>query len=290
VTLPVSLSISPQELKKLRNVILAQNLKRASVKSEYELLRIEDGTVSIIVYKSGKLVHNNNPESKRVVESILEKESNYDYLLGTDEVGKGEWFGPLVVVCAALTPEELTRLRNIGVKDSKLLKKSELEKLATSIIGSKTLYREVILMPEVYNARYSEFKREGKSLNDMMAWAHATAIRNVLTLIYSKRIKIVIDKFDAKKMDLRLNRAGVLEPSFDVIQSPSGDTEIPVSVASIIAKHIYEQRVDDLNKLAGVDLRKSEPSDIPPEILLTVAKSHFKNVGRFLVDAPADRL
>jgi ribonuclease HIII len=280
--LAVSLSISPKELQKLRNVILARNLKRSAVTSEHELLRINDGPIGIIVYKSGKLVHNGTPESMQMIESILEKEANYDYLLGTDEVGKGEWYGPLVVVCAGLTPEELKSLRNLGVRDSKLLQKTELEKLARSIIDLKILYREVILMPETYNARYSEFRREGKSLNDMLAWAHATAIRNILTLIYSKRIKIVIDKFDAKKMDLRLNRAGVLEPTFDVIQSPSGDTEVPVSVASIIAKHIFEKRVDELNRVVGIDLRKSQPSDLPPETLSAVAKIHFKNVSKRL--------
>ena len=181
--MPVSLSISLTELEKLRNAILETGLKRTNPKSEYELLRIEDRDISIIVYKSGKVVHNDTDASRRVIDKILERERDYDLLLGSDEVGKGEWYGPLVVVCAAITPPDILRLRKIGVKDSKLLARAQIERLASEIIGKGTIYRDVTLMPETYNKMYAEFQREQKSLNDMMAWSHATAINSTLAYV-----------------------------------------------------------------------------------------------------------
>jgi len=280
--MPVSLSISLTELEKLRNAILETGLKRTNPKSEYELLRIEDKDISIIVYKSGKVVHNDTDASRRVIDKILERERDYDLLLGSDEVGKGEWYGPLVVVCAAITPPDILRLRKIGVKDSKLLARAQIERLASEIIGKGTIYRDVTLMPETYNKMYAEFQREQKSLNDMMAWSHATAISSTLAYVSPGRTKIVIDKFDVKKTDLRLESAKVKSENVEIIQSSKGDTELPVSVASVIAKSLFEKKVDDLNKIVGVDLRSAKPKDIDPEVLPTVAKLHFSNVRAVL--------
>lgn len=283
--MPVSISIDVDELGRLRNCILSRNLKRAQITNEYELLRIRDGQVDIVVYKSGKLVHNGSSASQEIVDFILTRERTFDYLIGSDEVGKGEWYGPLVVVAGALSPNDVVKFRKTGVKDSKLLSKSEINKLAAEIIASGILYKKVILMPEVYNERYSEFKKEGKSLNDLLAWAHATAIKDLMAAISteSKKIKIIIDKFDVEKTDLRLRRANVqTQSNVEVIQSSKGDTELPVSAASILAKHFFEERVDQLNEKFGVDLRNNSPENIGKEKLPFVSKTHFKNISRLL--------
>jgi len=280
--MPVSLSISPTELERLRNQILNVGLKRVKPTSEYELLRIQDGEVNIIVYKSGKLVHNDTEASRKIISSILEGERRYDFLLGSDEVGKGEWYGPLIVVCAALSANDVLQFRKIGVKDSKLLGKAELKKLALDIQKSKIVYRDVTLMPETYNKQYEQFHKEGKTLNDLLAWCHATAIKTALLYVPSGRTEIVIDKFDAKKTDLRLEAAKIKERNFEIIQSSKGDTQIPISVASILAKHLFEDRVDILNEKFKIDLRNSKPDDLEPDILRQVAKLHFDNVRKLI--------
>ncbi len=278
--MPVSMSISITELEKLRSKILSMDLKRAKTTSQYELLRVQDGEVGIIVYKSGKLVHNDTTATRAIIDAILEREREYEFLLGSDEVGKGEWYGPLIVVCAALIPADIVRFRKIGVKDSKLLEKKELQKLATEIILAKVLYRDVTLMPEIYNTRYAEFQREGKTLNDLLAWGHATAIRSTLAYLPVARTRVVIDKFDFRKTDLRLESAKIKDENVEVVQSSKGDTELPISVASIIAKNAFETKVDFLNAKFGIDLRKSSPSEIDRGLLPKVAKLHFSNVGQ----------
>ena len=199
-------------------------------------------------------------------------------------MGKGEWYGPLVVTAVALRPNDVMELRRLGVRDSKLLEKKELERLAQEIIASTIINESVILMPETYNERYAEFRKERKSLNDFLAWAHATAIKDALKRVSALegKTKIIIDKFDVEKTDLRLERAGIKQPNIEIIQSSKGDTEIPVSAASIIAKHHFEERVDQLDRKSGVNLRKSSPEQIDSKILPYVAKSHFKNVQKQL--------
>jgi ribonuclease HIII len=282
---PVSIALSNVELDKLKKQILRSNLKKVEPKSQHEALRVSDGDIQLIVYKSGKIVHNNARDTRKLLKEILTAEASYDYLVGSDEVGKGEWYGPLVVACIAMTPNQITRMRELGVRDSKEIERSRLMKLAQEIARESFTKNVLTLMPEKYNQLCKEFKMEGKSLNDLLAWAHASAIRGVLAELGERRIKILIDKFDVEKTELRLlTTAHVSDKSsnLEVFQTPSGDTEIPVSVASILAKEEFEHRVADLERKYGVQLRGAKPETVSKEILANVAKTHFKNVAAVL--------
>lgn len=278
-----SLTIDVSELEKLKDHILKTGLKREQPTNEYELLRIKDGDVFIIVYKSGKVVHNDSKASQQVLDVILKKEDAYDYVLGSDETGKGEWYGPLVVVATALAPNEIIDLRKLGARDSKTISKPQLMELAKKIRGMKFLRESRILPPETYNVLYSQFQKEGKSLNDMLAWAHAEAIKDLLEKVGHQRIRVVIDKFDVKKTESRLRgemrERKIKDNNVEVIQKSKGEYEIPVATASILAKYIFEKKVDELNYKYGVDLRNYKPEEINPKILSYVAKLHFKNVA-----------
>lgn len=276
--MPTSISISMKELQNLKEYILKTGLKRAPPSNDYELLRIEDGNISIIVYKSGKLVFNDSPESKKLLSYVLEKEVEYDYILGTDEVGKGEWYGPLVVVCAALTPSEMAKFREMGVRDSKSIKLPILMHLAERIVKNKITWKPLMISPQTFNQKFAEFKRENKTLNELLAWAHSAAIRDMLDLITFRKAKVLIDKFDVEKTYRRLY--GLDESRLTILQT-SKETEVAVNVASILAKYVFEKEVDKLDNFYNIDLRKATPSKIDPQILPQVAKIHFKNVRAY---------
>jgi len=274
---PTSLTISEKELQKLKGYILKTNLKRVPTTSEYELLRIKDGKIMIVVYKSGKVVHNGNEESEKILHEILKREENYEFILGSDETGKGEWFGPLVVTATALTPEDIIELRKMGVRDSKTIKKAELMKLAEQLFKMKFARFTITLLPEKYNQMYTDFAKEGKSLNDMLAWAHSAVIKAMLKYVQAKKVKVVIDKFDFEKTEFRLET--IDRTNTEIIQKSKGESEIPVAAASIIAKYTFEKEVDKLNEKYGIDLRKAQPDTIDRAVLSNVAKMHFKNVN-----------
>jgi ribonuclease HIII len=280
--MPISLALSEEELDKLKQRLLQSDLERVQPKSQYEALRISDGDIQLVVYKSGKVVHNNSNESRKLLNEVLSVEASYDYLIGTDEVGKGEWYGPLVVACIALTPKQSTHMRELGVRDSKEIGRSRLMKLAQEITRESFTKDVLTLMPEKYNQLYKEFRAEGKTLNDLLAWAHASAIRRVLAELGKRRIKILIDKFDVEKTELRLLTTAHVSgktSNLEIIQTASGDTEIPISVASILAKEEFENRVGDLERKYGIQLRGAKPETVSKEILANVAKTHFKNVA-----------
>ena len=278
----ISLTISLDELESMKGYIIQTGLKREKVKSEYELLRIKDGNIRIIIYKSGKLVHNNSEETNRVLRQIMKSETEFDYMLGSDETGKGEWYGPLVACCVAFEPPILDAIRMMGVRDSKSLKIDSIMELANKIIDMKPqpVFNSRILLPETYNRMYAEFKNEGKNLNDLLAWAHSAAIKDTLDKIQYRKAKLVIDKFDVEKTYRRLYT--VDNTRLEIIQKSKGETEIPVAAASILAKRAFELTVDELNSRHGVDLRNQSPGDILKSVLPLVAKTHFKNVEKYV--------
>ena len=278
---PISLELDKSEIEELKNYIQKIGLKKVRPKTEYELLRIKDGKISIVVYTSGKVVHNGTKESQQVIDAILKKEQTYDYILGSDEAGKGEWYGPLVVEGVALTPDLIMECRRIGAaRDSKSIAKSQLITLAQKLIKLKFPRKLVILKPEIYNSKYKDFQNEGKTLNDMLAWAHSAAIKDLLKEIKFNNAKVVIDKFDFQKTEYRL--ANIDRTNLEIIQKTKGESEISVAAASIIAKYVFETNVDELNEKYAIDLRNTTPAEIDPKILPFVAKLHFKNVKKYL--------
>jgi len=122
---------------------------------------------------------------------------------------------------------------------------------------------------------------ENKNLNDLMAWAHSAVIKDVLSEINygGIRLKIIIDKFDYKKTEYRLR--DLKSSNLKIIQKSKGESEIPVALASIIAKYYFEQEVKFLNQQYNVDLKRMSPQfleNLPKKMVYNIAKIHFKNV------------
>lgn len=65
-----------------------------------------------------------------------------------------------------------------------------------------------------------------------------------------------------------------------MIQKSEGESEVAVAAASILAKLIFEEKVDELDAKFGINLRKMKVKDVPGDILPFVAKMHFKNVKK----------
>ncbi len=279
-----SITLSEKESQALINEVTKRGLRREQPKSDYELLRVKDGIVFLVLYKSGKLVQNGTDATMHLLESVIERKSEFDYMIGTDETGKGEWYGPLVVVGVCITPDQILSLRSLGTQDSKSLSRIRIQEIGNYIKKSSIIWDTKVLKPTAYNELYSRFASEGKNLNDILAWAHTGIINDILTKLQFNKVRVIIDKFDIKATDLRLGK--VKKFNVEIIQKSKGGSEVPVAAASVLAKLIFEEEVDYLNKKYKTDLRKSEPNDIGKDLLPYVAKMHFKNVQSVFRNSP----
>lgn len=189
----------------------------------------------------------------------IESLNKYQAIIGSDEAGKGEWLGPLTIAAVAVTPEQSLYLVTQGVMDSKELRMETVKNLA-DIIKKKCLsYHVVLITPFRFNEFLQEVKREGKSLNDILAWGHAKSISQVYSELQKKRIdgkmKLVIDEFDKMKTERRLKRVLKLK-EFDFEQKPRAEEETAVAAASILARAARELWIDEESKRLNIDLRK----------------------------------
>ena len=256
------IKVDGSELDEIRRLLLkTPSTAEKRTTSEYESFRIGYSGGSIIGYTSGKVVITSEPAVQLVREALQKmgiKDADYDLVIGSDEAGKGEWLGPMVVAAVALTPAQSSDLRAEGVMDSKDLSLDRIGELAHVIAKISTALKTVTLPPDAFNALLKELHDEGKNLNDLLAWAHAKAISQVVSELDlrsgTQQVRIVVDEFARFKTEERLARVISLD-SVDLIQRPHAEDEIAVAASSIVARNAREDWIDEASVRLELNLR-----------------------------------
>ncbi len=201
--------------------------------------------------------------------------------IGVDESGKGDYFGYLVVGAVYVDEKNQIILKKIGVKDSKMIADNKIIELDKKI-REMCKYEIVKISPEKYNIIYKKFK----SLNKLLAWAHARAIENMLRKV--KCDTAITDKFGEE----RFLKETLFEKSkkINIIQRTKAESDVAVAAASIIARAEFLKTLRQLGRLVGFVLPKGSAHVEPTakqlidkhgrDILDKVAKTHFKITKR----------
>ena len=80
------------------------------------------------------------------------------FRIGTDEAGKGDWFGPLVAAGVACDDGVVRELVAMGVADSKTLSNDRVQKLASALTARPGLAWEVrSISPQEYNSLFKQY-------------------------------------------------------------------------------------------------------------------------------------
>lgn len=149
--------------------------------------------------------------------------------------------GPLTIAAVALSDEQRLYLATQGVMDSKKLRLQKILELAKVIRSSCLSYLVVSISPRTFNSLMSEVKREGKTLNDILAWGHARAVSDVFEELMKKgisgKIKLSIDMFDRIKTERRLKRILDLR-KFDLDHHPKAEGERSVALPVLAGARI----------------------------------------------------
>jgi ribonuclease HIII len=160
---------------------------------------------------------------------------NWQHWVGSDETGKGDYFGPLVVCGFYLEEKDRAKLMKLGVCDSKKLKKEQIIAIA------KNLYHDfpqsiecLVLKPQKYNELYANFANQKKNLNDLLAWCHSKILDSLIKR-HGKIEGVFIDQFShGKKASALLKK---LHPDMAITERPDGERDLAVAAASIIARY-----------------------------------------------------
>jgi ribonuclease HIII len=203
-------------------------------------------------------------------------------IIGVDESGKGDFFGPLVVAGFLAGDEDLADLAVLGVRDSKKIADQKLLKI-DEVLRKQYRHFVTVIMPEAYNRRYEQLR----NLNLLLAEGHAVTIRGVLE--QAPADMAISDKFGKdERLETALSAIGCTLP---VRQIVGGEAIPQVAAASIIARAEFLRQLRRLSDEIGVELPKGAAAHVDEagrrvvakhgaELLSRVAKTHFRNYQR----------
>lgn len=164
-------------------------------------------------------------------------------LAGSDEAGKGDWFGPLVTACVYADEKMYSELVKIGVRDSKALTDKRIEKLKDDIIKACPVYSIVEVKPASFNAMYDS----SPNMNVILGKAHSKAVRSVVERTGCGRV--LIDQFTTEdRMKNELCDLGI-----ELIQRHRAEENPAVAAASILARYTYMKRLSDMSSFYGIE-------------------------------------
>jgi len=199
-------------------------------------------------------------------------------LIGTDESGKGDYFGPLVAAAVCIPAGQEKVLAELGVRDSKEVSDASAARAAEAIRAGYP-HHIVTIGPE----RYNELCEGFGNLNLMLAWATAQAVKGVTEKHPCRNV--LSDRFGNERLIAdALVKAGV---EVNLTQRTKAEVNPAVAAASILARAEFVARLAALSRTTGVKLPKGAGSpvlsvarrlyhDDGMDALRRVAKLHFK--------------
>lgn len=222
------------------------------------------------------------PKLKRRPKKKPEPQPDVSGWIGTDESGKGDYFGPLVIGGVHVDSKIRGQLSKLRVRDSKRISDNVIKELDYQI-RSSCIYSVVVIGPEKYNLLYEKMK----NLNKLLAWGHARVIENILLRVECK--KAISDQFGSE--NYIKNALMKLGKQIELTQTPRAESDIGVAAASILARAEFVRRMERLSQECGLQLPKGASEQVNSvgrrileqmgkEALNRFAKLHFKNTLR----------
>ena len=275
----------------------------------YAIFQADTGDTIVTLYESGKAMFQGVSADIEagMWESIGKDKENIDYFIdreevkekkeettipidissvGSDEVGTGDYYGPIVVTASYVNKDDIPFLTELGVKDSKKLSDEQILKIVPKII-KKIKYKTIMLSNKEYNKNY------GKDMN--MNKIKAVLHNKVLTEMVKDNDYdyIVVDQFEPEKSYYN-HLSDVPNPLKGItFITKAEDKCLSVAVSSLISRYIFIKEMDKLGDKYGIFLPKGANYYVEDvgiklvnkygeKILHDIAKLNFSNTDRIL--------
>ena len=242
-----------------------------------------------IFLNPGKKVEDLTKKKEKKKKQVLDKRDYYFInSIGSDEVGTGDYFGPIVVTATYVSKKDIAFLEDLGVKDSKRMTDDKIIEIAPEII-KKIPHKIIILNNEDYNNNYNQ----DVNMNKIKAVLHNKVLINLLKDNNYQYDMIVMDQFvNQKKYYDYLKGIPTIVKNINFVVKAE-DRCLSVACASIISRYIFLKEMKKLSEQLNLRLPKGagpEVDQIGKEIvnkygkdkLKEIAKLNFKNTNKIM--------
>lgn len=206
--------------------------------------------------------------------------------VGSDEVGTGDYFGPLVVTASFVSKENIAYMQELGVRDSKKLTDDKIIKIAPLLI-KKIPHTTIILT----NKEYNDFHSTDINMNKIKAILHNKCLLSVIKKDGVEYKKIIVDQFEPpKSYYAHLNQ--VPEKVTNItFMTKAEDQCMSVAASSIISRYIFLNEMNKLSKRFNIEMPLGASTLVDEvgatlitkygkDILKDIAKLNFKNTEK----------
>ncbi|MDO4500597.1 MAG: ribonuclease HIII [Erysipelotrichaceae bacterium] len=272
----ISLKLSKEKIEQLKNTFKADIKPN---KNEYIDTFIQRDKLTISIYTSGKVVFQGE-DALFYGSAYLDKKIVRQ--AGSDEVGTGDFFGPVCVCACIVEEEQFPLLDKLGVTDSKQLTDDKIVKIAPTLM-KELKHSLCILDNEKYNRAHEKY-----NLNAIKAKLHNQAYINLLHKGYSIPKAAYVDEFAAKPLYFKYLMDDK-EVYHDLTFETKAESKYPaVAAASCIARYAFIKKMEEMEAKYKMSFHKGAGDDVNKDAnafaakygknrLNEVSKTHFKN-------------
>jgi len=284
---------------------------------QYAMFQADDGDTVVTLYESGKavfqgndadiaseywietekinsgtaIVTNSETKKKETIKGDKkENDSKYHNInsVGSDEVGTGDYFGPIVVSSCYVTKEDVTFLDELGVMDSKKITDDKILKIAP-LIAKRIRYKSIILS----NSDYNKFHNNDFNMNKIKAILHNKVLYQMINEEHPDYDYIIVDEFAKEHRYYDYIKDSPHIQKDITFMTKAEDKCLSVACASIISRYLFLKEFDKLSDSLHIPLPKGANNEVDKigveivekygkEKLFEVAKLNFMNTSRIL--------
>ena len=272
-------------------------------KIPYAIFQAQEEDTVITLYESGKAMFQgtsadvdaamwgtvlDNTKEKQEEKKKKEKKYYNCSSVGSDEVGTGDYFGPIVVTATYVKKEDIKKLEDLGVGDSKKITDDKIKKIAPEL-AKIVKYRSIILTNKEYNEKYTK----NVNMNKIKAIMHNKVLYQLMQEEKPEVDYIIVDEF-ARENRYYEYLNGIKDIQRNItFMTKAEDKNLAVAAGSIISRYIFLKEFDKLSDNLHIPLPKGAGKDVDTigeevvekygeEKLQEIAKLNFKNTERIL--------
>ena len=262
---------------------------KVDVKDEHTRYIFKLDNVRITVYKSNKIMFQGKDEDKYFskyftdinIDDKVEKDipiNNVYPMIGSDEVGVGDYFGPLVVAAAYVDEKALEKLKTLDIKDTKKLTDFKIIELANEL--EQIIPMEIALFT---NKEFNELTDKGFNGHELKTILH----NKVHVSMYKKYPGAfhVIDQYvNEKKYYEYFNKIKMESLKGIHFETKAEDKYIAVACAAIIARKYFLFHINKISEELNIAIplgAGSKVDDIICEIREIYGEEKLKEVGKY---------
>jgi ribonuclease HIII len=277
-----TISVSDHELGQLERVY---QFHRVEDDNPYLAFRASHNGIDVLAYKTGKVLLEGEEVSHELI-AIKRHLGREDFdAAGSDEVGTGDVFGPIVVCAAFADVKDIQFLESLNVRDSKNMTDKSIIAIAPKI--AKRLVHSLLILPP---KKYNQLTAKGYNLNKIKALLHNQAIIKTASKI-DKEIPVILDQFCTPQLYFNYIKDETLVYRNIDFHVKAEQVHLSVAAASIIARYAFLVKIREYEHKLGLKLIKGASKDVDQlaariheekghQMLSLVAKMNFKNITK----------